>query len=75
VCVGGGAIVRALAHFTLGDGPSVGTLGSGVVGDCGGTTLVMVCQWCSDLLCLGGELGEGYHIVFEWLVCVQPKHW
>ncbi len=37
--VGEGAIVRALARVTLGDGPSVGTLGSGVVGDCGHSTL------------------------------------
>jgi hypothetical protein len=27
--------------------------------------LVMVCQWQSDSLCLGGELGEGFCLVFE----------
>ncbi len=37
--VGGGAIEHALAPVTLGDGPSVGTLGSGAVGDCGRSTL------------------------------------
>jgi hypothetical protein len=31
VPVGGGAIMRALVHITLGDGLSIGTLGSGVV--------------------------------------------
>ncbi len=37
--VGGGAIERALAHVTLGDGPSIGTLGSGVAGNHGRSTL------------------------------------
>ncbi len=39
VLVGGGVTVRALARVTLGDGPNVGTLGSGVVGDGGRSTL------------------------------------
>ncbi len=39
VHVVGGAIVRALAYTTLGDRPSVGTLGSGMGGDCGHSTL------------------------------------
>jgi hypothetical protein len=34
VLVDGGAIVCALACVTLGDGPSIDTLGSGVAGDC-----------------------------------------
>jgi hypothetical protein len=39
VRVGWGATVRALACATLSDGPIVGTLGSGVVGDHGRSTL------------------------------------
>jgi hypothetical protein len=39
VLVGGGAIECALAHVALSDGPSIGTLGSGVVGDCGKSIL------------------------------------
>jgi hypothetical protein len=39
VIVGGGAIKHALARVTLGDGPSVGTLGSGMAGDLGCSTL------------------------------------
>ncbi len=39
VLVGGGAIEHALACVTLSDGPSVGTLGSGVVGDRGRSSL------------------------------------
>ena len=39
VLVGGGAIECALVRVTLGDGPSVGTLGSGVAGDRGRSTL------------------------------------
>jgi hypothetical protein len=26
-------------------------------------------------LCPGGELKEGFHLVFEWLECMQWKHW
>jgi hypothetical protein len=37
--VGWGATVRALVCFTLGDGPIVGTLGSSMVGNHGGSTL------------------------------------
>ncbi len=37
--VGERAIECALASITLGDGPSVGTLGSGVAGDRGRCTL------------------------------------
>ncbi len=37
--------------------------------------LVMEYQWQADLLSPGGELEEGFHTVFEWLVCVQWKHW
>jgi hypothetical protein len=39
VLVGGGEVERALARVILGDGPSVGTLGSGVVGNPGHNTL------------------------------------
>jgi hypothetical protein len=39
VHVGGGATVRALTCVTLGDGPDVGTLCSGVVGDRGQSSL------------------------------------
>ncbi len=39
VHVVGGAIVCALVHVTLGDGPSIGTLGSGMVGYHGHGTL------------------------------------
>jgi hypothetical protein len=39
VHVGGGATVHALAHVTFGDGPNIGTLGLGVVGNRGCTTL------------------------------------
>jgi hypothetical protein len=39
VLVGGGKIVCALARITLVDRPSVGTLGSGVAGDRGRSTL------------------------------------
>ena len=39
VLVGGGAIEHALARVTLSDGPSIGTLGSGVVGDRGHSSL------------------------------------
>ena len=35
----GGAILRALVRVTLGDGPGIGTLGSGVVENHGRTTL------------------------------------
>jgi hypothetical protein len=38
-CWWGGAIERALARVTLGDGPSIGTLGSGVADDHGRSTL------------------------------------
>jgi hypothetical protein len=41
----------------------------------GGAPLMMVCQWCLDLMCLGGEQGEGYHVGSEWLVFVPQKHW
>jgi hypothetical protein len=34
-----GETLCALICITLGDGPSVGTLGSGVVGNCGGRGL------------------------------------
>jgi hypothetical protein len=37
--VGGGAMLHALVCVTLGDGPGVGTLGSGVVGNRGRSTL------------------------------------
>jgi hypothetical protein len=37
--VGGGAIERALVRITLGDGPRIGTLGSGVAGNRGRSTL------------------------------------
>jgi hypothetical protein len=36
---GGGATVPTLAWVTLSDGPNIGTLGSGVVGSCGCSTL------------------------------------
>jgi hypothetical protein len=39
VHIGGGEIVYALARVTLGDGPGIGTLGSGVVGNHGCSTL------------------------------------
>jgi hypothetical protein len=39
VLVGGGAIEHALVCITLNDGPSIGNLGSGMVGDCGHSTL------------------------------------
>jgi hypothetical protein len=38
VRVGGGAKLRALARVSLGDGPKVDTLSSGVVGYCGRNT-------------------------------------
>ena len=37
--------------------------------------LVMEYQWQADLVCPGGELEEGFHIVFQWLECVPQKHW
>jgi hypothetical protein len=39
VLVGGGAIVHELARVILGDGPSIGTLGSGMLGNHGHSTL------------------------------------
>ncbi len=39
VLVGGGARERALACVTLDDGPSVGTLGLNLAGNCGRSTL------------------------------------
>jgi hypothetical protein len=39
VLVGGGETAHTLACITLGDGPGVGTLGSGVAGDLGQSTL------------------------------------
>jgi hypothetical protein len=38
LCVGGGAILHALACVTLGDGSGIGTLGYGVVGNYGCST-------------------------------------
>ena len=39
LCVDGGAILHAFACITLGDGPGFGTLGSGMVGNHGRSTL------------------------------------
>jgi hypothetical protein len=36
---------------------------------------VTACQWQLDLMCLGGEQGEGFHVVSEWLVFMPWKHW
>jgi hypothetical protein len=45
VLVGGESIERARACITIADGSSIGTLGSGVAGDCGVAPSVMACQW------------------------------
>ncbi len=54
--VGGGEILRVLACITLGDGPGVGTLGSGVVGNCGCSTLG------------GSTLGDGVPVASRIIV-------
>jgi hypothetical protein len=57
--VGGGAMLRALAWITLGDGPGLGTLGSGVVGNRGHSNLSDGVPVASRFIAPGRSIGRG----------------
>ncbi len=75
VHVVGGATVHALACVTLGDGPSVGTLDSSMVGDHGRSTLGDGVSVAIKFFVPWWRIGRRISHSFEWLVCVQQKHW
>ncbi len=56
--VGGNATLPALACVTLGDGPGIGTLGSGVVGNHGRSILGDGVLVASRFVALGQSIGR-----------------
>jgi hypothetical protein len=56
--VGGGGILRALVCVTYGDGPGIGTLGSGMTGNRSRSTLGDGVSVASGFVVPGGSIGR-----------------